>query len=677
MEIPRKMKCMIIQFVVLAVAFAAAGDAVASVEDAMRGSALDPLSMRWTFGNHEPIAMYRRVGGRTTGGVEGSALWLEDWHRWYDAESPVVMERLGLNWIHSRFFKGLGWAEEKRDFPAVKRFVANCHAHGVKTLAYVQFASLYHEKFALEVPDIAGWAAYDANGKHLCWHDQPFRWIPCMTSVPFREYLKRMVSIALGEGGFDGVMFDNVSSVPQCYCECCRELFKIHIGKIPDFGSRFGYSDGEGLSAPTRKPKRGEVMDPIEQEWNRWQAANLTALVRELRNHVHSVKPDAVFAGNLTDLRRRDAFRALCLDVVAVAPLFDLVVGQSGNVPSVKDGFIINRVRDLKLAAALGVVDLSLCDADAGIARDDERFYFLPLLEDAIWGGVPTDRTVMTPARGKGFVDEDLLAVRKPLLDRFNSFVSENRESFAAPSCAALGLWYSTDGMKVSDVNWKGCMGAEEILLRNHIPYRLLVSQADAPAAVPEGCDTILVADQKCLSDKEIATLKTWVENGGKLVVTGSSGDSDELNRQRWRNPFAGSACREGFIYRTEQDDCAVDCGIWQYRIAPPKDGGSRLVADLAKVGLVQDVSLSSLPERVLIEMKRTSAGYAVHLLDYNPTVPVSGAMLHLPKGAKAVFKTLDGKCTEITENNCTVKLPDFTGYALVEVQELATHPQK
>ena len=59
------------------------------------------------------------------------------------------------------------------------------------------------------------------------------------------------------------------------------------------------------------------------------------------------------------------------------------------------------------------------------------------------------------------------------------------------------------------------------------------------------------------------------------------------------------------------------------------------------------------------------------------PTVPVSGAMLHLPKGAKGVFKTLDGKCTEITENNCTVKLPDFTGYALVEVQELATHPKK
>ena len=60
----------------------------------------------------------------------------------------------------------LGWKEEKRDFPAVKNFVANCHAHGVKTLAYIQFASLYHEKFALEVPDLADWAAYDADGRH-------------------------------------------------------------------------------------------------------------------------------------------------------------------------------------------------------------------------------------------------------------------------------------------------------------------------------------------------------------------------------------------------------------------------------------------------------------------------------------------------------------------------------
>ena len=656
-------------------------------------AALDPLAMRWTFGNHEPVAMYRRVGDRTTGGIEGSALWLEDWHRWYDAEAPAVMERLGLNWIHSRFFKGLGWEEEKRDFPAVRKFVANCHAHGVRTLAYIQFASLYHEKFALEVPDLADWAAYDADGRHLCWHDQPFRWIPCMTSAPFREYLKRMVSIALVEGGFDGVMFDNVSSVPQCYCERCRRLFKTHLGTIPDFGRRFGYSSAEGLSAPTQTGRCGEVMDPLVQEWNRWQAANLESLVRELGEHVRSVKADAVFCGNITDMRRRDAFHSLCLDMAAVAPLFDVVLGQSGNVPAVKGGFIVNRVRDLKLAAALGVVDLSLCDGDAGIAREDERYYLLPLLEDAIWGGVPTDRTVMTPARGKGFVDEELVAVRKPLLDRFNAFVAEHRESFASPSYAPIALWYAADGINVSDTNWRGIMSAEEILLRNHVPYRLLVSRADAPATIPADCDTVLVAAQKCLSDKEIDALKAWAGKGGKLVVTGCSGDSDELNRQRWTNPFgvlpptprlppplklrrtswrtsriSRPTNGRSFRHRVESDECEIRSGAWVYRVAAPKDGGKRLMDDLAKVGFAPEVSVESLHEHVFVEMKRTAAGYVVHLLDYDPATPVAGAALRVPVGAKAVFRSLDGGSAELRERGGKVELPAFTGYSLVEV---------
>lgn len=631
-------------------------------------AALDPLSMRWTFGNHEPVAMYRRIGGRTTGGIEGGALWLKDWHRWYDEKAPETMERLGLNWIHSRFFKGLGWKEESKDFPAVKKFVSNCHAHGVKTLAYVQFASLYHEKFALEVPDLADWAAYDAKGNHLCWHGQPFRWIPCTTSRPFGDYLKRMIAIALTEGGFDGVMLDNVSSVPQCHCGRCRRLFQDHLRKIPDFGERFGYESVDGLDAPPKTDPRGEEMDPLVQEWNRWQAGNLTALVRELGAHTRSVKAGAIFSGNITDLRRRDAFRSLCLDVPAVAPLFDLVLGQNGNVPSVKGGFVVNRVRDLKLASALGVVDLSLCDGDAGIAREDERYYLLPLLEDAVWGGVPTDRTVMTPVRGKGYVDMDLFAARKPVLDKFNSFLAENRESFASPAYAPLALWYAADGMNVSDANWSGVMCAEEILLRKHVPYRLLVSRADAPPAIPEGCDTVLVAGQKCLSDKEIAVLKAWSVVGGRLVVTGCSGDSDESNRQRWRNPFADFPRRKGFVRRAEPDVCAVESGIWQYRVAPPEDGGKRLMADLAEVGFASAVSVPSLPEQVLAEMKKTSVGYAVHFLDYDPSTPVSGAALRVPGGSKVLFRGMDGRCIELRESGGAVGLPDFEEYSLAEV---------
>ncbi len=102
--------------------------------------------------------------------------------------------------------------------------------------------------------------------------------------------------------------------------------------------------------------------------------------------------------------------------------------------------------------------------------------------------------------------------------------------------------------------------------------------------------------------------------------------------------------------------------------MAAPKDGGKRLMDDLAKVGFAPEVSVESLPEHVFVEMKRTAAGYAVHLLDYDPATPVAGAALRVPVGAKAVFRSLDGGSAELRERGGKVELPAFTGYSLVEI---------
>ena len=85
--------------------------ALALVADAQ---ALDPLTTRWTFGAHEPYSMYRRMGKKSTGGIEGSAKWVKDWLDWWDAKAPDTMRELGLNGLHSRFYKGMGWEEERR-----------------------------------------------------------------------------------------------------------------------------------------------------------------------------------------------------------------------------------------------------------------------------------------------------------------------------------------------------------------------------------------------------------------------------------------------------------------------------------------------------------------------------------------------------------------------------------
>ena len=140
--------------------------------------AFDPLDMRWTFGAHEPYTMYRRVGRHCTGGIDGNAKWLKPWLDWWDADAPALMEDLGLNWLHSRFYKGMGWEEEKKDFPNVQKFVRNCHAHGVHALAYVQFSTLYPEPMKKEIPNLDDWAQIGLNGEKNCYYASYFRWMP-------------------------------------------------------------------------------------------------------------------------------------------------------------------------------------------------------------------------------------------------------------------------------------------------------------------------------------------------------------------------------------------------------------------------------------------------------------------------------------------------------------------
>jgi hypothetical protein len=71
---------------------------------------------------------------------------------------------------------------------------------------------------------------------------------------------------------------------------------------------------------------------------------------------------------------------------------------QSGNAPGLDGGSIVNRVRELKPAETLYTPTPAMCDTDAaGDAASAARGDSLELVEDAVFGGLPTDRTVLKP----------------------------------------------------------------------------------------------------------------------------------------------------------------------------------------------------------------------------------------------------------------------------------------
>ena len=618
---------------------------------ALAVAAVNPLDMRWTFGAHEPYMMYRRVGRRCTGGIDGNARWLRPWFNWWDAEAPRLMRELGLNWVHSRFYKGMGWEIEKDDFPNVQKFVRNCHSNGVHVLAYVQFSTCYPEVMHREFPDIDSWAQIDENGRRRNYHDGSyFRTMPCINCRAWEENTKRMCTIALTEGGFDGVMFDNAFSYP-CYCERCEKSFSGYLSTLSDCEERFGFADLSGvrLPHPVVTAVNGEIRDPVVQAWIRWRTDTVSDVYRRLRDHIKSIRPDAVMCANAQPFRRASAPWRNAIDMVEVAGILDLILGQNANYPSFSEGQITSRIRDLKLARELKRPIVALCDSDSMMTPDQERHYLLPLYEDLVFGGVPTDRTIMNPTPVEGFVDRDRIARRKPLLAQFNALVRNRRELFTAEPWQPIRLFYPVKETHFSRRASSGLCAAEEIMIRRHLPWGYLVSTPEKPFEVPSDTEVIVVSDQVALSETQVRELVTWAKKGGRLIVTGDSGRYDEFNAQHLVNPFLSQLKGLANVALRTNADTVSPCELeWAYRIGAPADRGDALVADLAKVGFRMPFVVEGCPESVAVDVRKDTDGFVFHFVNYDPERPVRDMQIKYEDMSRQIDELVEYVCLEV-----------------------------
>jgi hypothetical protein len=631
--------------------------------------------------------MYRRDGRVVTGGVDGNALWLEEWHNWFDSDScTALIQDLGFNILHSRFYKGMGWDYESQDFPNVKKFVKNCHNHGIKVLAYVQFGTLYYETMQNEVPDLEDWAAIDQHGEKYIYQGFPnsyYRWIPCINNQAFEEYLKKVIRIALVDGDFDGILYDNCF-VPPCYCSRCQAKFREYLSKVADPVKDLGLPSVEYIRLPySTKESSGEVEDPITQRWLQFRCENSAELFKRLYNYAKSCKPDAIISGN-SPLRADNNMGARGLNPLTFGSSMDIFFDQSSNAPGIEDGFIINRIREYKLAKALnkqvlGISEKNFFSRKGPLTEEEARAQSLhdefTLLEDIIFGGIPFDRTVFKP--DKEMVSPLHLKFQRPMLKRFNEVVSVNYRALAAQSYTPVKILFSNESVMFSKKSNDAILGIEEILLRNHIPYGLLTLKTSEPLIVPSDCEVLLVCGQHCLSDAVIDSLKHYAQNGGRLIVTGASGEYDEYYRQRRDNPLIESLsdCKN-VVFRTEGYNVPIESSGSKIKAGDPGKSAHNFLEDIYKIWIPEIVIQA--PATTFVDIKKDGESYYVHLLNYSKksvesgstSIQIHNSELKLTKGNITVpleNRTLETTPFKKTPDGCkSVMLPGFDRYAIV-----------
>ena len=524
---------------------------------------IKPHKLLWTFGNHEPISMYRRIGKNSTGGLRGNALWLEKWHNSYDSEECVkTMADMGFNILHCRFYKGLGWDFEKEDFPAVANFARLCRKYSIKVLAYVQAGSVYPEVMKKEIPDLEDWCQRHYDGSIGRYFSSYWRYMPCTNSREFSDYIKKILDIMIDSELFDGVIFDNVFSFP-CYCPRCRKLFVEHLKKC---NYNFIYPEFVEMPPEIEEKPDDEIFDPIRQEFIRFRQASLTNLMQGFYEYIKSRNPDMLVTANFPLLIRHVSGPWFCQDITRLIKTVDLLVGQSGNEPRIfDDGSVISQTGELKMSHALNTPTLVLNDSDAAGDSSVDSRYVAALFEALSGGGIPVDRVVMKPERG-GKLNQQRVEQRKAILARLKEIADKYDDIFSMKEYTPVALLYSQESIDFSKASQESYLKVLESLMRSQVQFKVIASNRNGIiGGVPEDCSTIIVPEARCLSDKVIGELKSFK---GKLVLAGKlSGDFDENYCEREASPFENFPCEIISV-----PDYTVLSASWITRLRPAEN---------------------------------------------------------------------------------------------------------
>jgi hypothetical protein len=108
------------------------------------------------------------------------------------------------------FYKGFGLAAEREHIEDAKQLARLCHRDGIKVGVYVGSTVMY-ETFLLEKPEAQEWFVPDYLGKPVIYGHQTFRKRVYFMHPGYREYIKRVLKIAVEEVKADLIHFDNTS----------------------------------------------------------------------------------------------------------------------------------------------------------------------------------------------------------------------------------------------------------------------------------------------------------------------------------------------------------------------------------------------------------------------------------------------------------------------------------
>lgn len=481
---------------------------------------------------------------------------MEERQNWNAERTEAVARKLkmaGVTLVITNFHKGFGLKAEANEIEATRRFAEYLHHYGIRVGGYIG-ASMMYETFFKEHPEAQDWKQRDECGRPIYYEaSQPFRYMACRNNPGYQEFINQLLRIGVTYLKLDLIHFDQMASKPEpdvCHCRFCHQQFIEYLrNRYSDaqLADRFGFTDLGNVLAPPFKEfveaRTAELVNPIMQDWIRFQAWSYAKRFREYDLYINSLNPNVALEGNPNIDFAYAKGSHNSVDYANLLDHGDIFWSEEPQQASwTSDGRLVSKVRSFKIARRAGKALFVYTSGSYGLNSST----LVPHIDDLVSppqlriaealayndmnigmvGAISPDGVSLSP-EAQRYVEffrthKSLLFGTTPLAD------AAVLRSFAAVN-------FNPSKAHVSTVLY------EQSLIQGKIPFAIVLNRDLASLSKYK---VLILADQDALSDAELEAIRNFVANGGGLVATG---DSSLLTEARVRRPKLGLSDLFGF----------------------------------------------------------------------------------------------------------------------------------
>ena len=461
-------------------------------------------------GSWDDMPLFRRRSGGNRTGQE------DDYHREHTQETVSKLKELGVTMAIIHFYKGFGLAAEEPHIRDAKGLAGLCHRSGIKVGVYVG-STVCYETFLLETPGAEDWFVPDYLGKPVVYGGQTFRKRVYFMHPGYREYIKRVLRVAVEEVQADLIHFDNTSM----QAEPC--IFQ-HPLAIQDFRhflaskytpgaleGRLGFRDPKYVLPPQCDWALSSIDDPLFQEWTDFRCQTLSRYYQEMAAFIHSLNlAVAVECNPHSGLSGHNTYWFQGVDYPRLLAHTQAVWSEEGNEASVTPGgVLVSKIRTYKMASKLGNRIFTYTAVPYGGLPGGEAQMKLELAEAMAY-----NRQCLGMVGG-------ILSVQKlpPSAQRYIQFFHKNFRLFHdVESAADVAVLHSFASLAFNnDRPYQSTWLFEQALIQAQVPFDIIFDQHLKDLSKYR---VLILADQECLGDEQLDLIRTYVKNGGGLVGT-------------------------------------------------------------------------------------------------------------------------------------------------------------